>query len=233
MDLSIGSFNFYVGSLGSLCLSDPIHSGLLPGKTAHATTPENYVGSSSKANSPASIKTTEGRRNTVDELDKIMENLDLKESSDYSDIALERNYKNISNYSEEDFTARYSDVSYNTEDEWRSGLELYGDEQKIFSYGSNRGISNKYQVYAIIDNTLEEFDNNNNPIINPQNIRRGAKHMAKGETAETVMARVKIQLTAAEWETIRTSVNNGGVIATEASREVLLGYHYALHRQAQ
>jgi hypothetical protein len=57
--------------------------------------------------------------------------------------------------------------------------------------------------------------------------------MAEGETAETVMARVKIQLTAAEWETIRTSVNNGGVIATEASREVLLGYHYALHRQAQ
>jgi hypothetical protein len=77
----------------------------LPGKTAHAITPENYVGSSSEANSPASIKTTEGRRNTVDELDKIMENLDLKESSDYSDIALERNYKNISNYSEEDFTA--------------------------------------------------------------------------------------------------------------------------------
>jgi hypothetical protein len=31
---------------------------------------------------------------------------------------------------------------------------------------------------------IEEFDDNNNPIINPKNIGRGANHMAEGETAE-------------------------------------------------
>jgi hypothetical protein len=49
-----------------------------------------------------------------------------------------------------------------------------------YSSSPNRSISNKYQVYAVINEKLEEFDNSN-PIINPQNIRRGAKHMAEGE----------------------------------------------------
>jgi hypothetical protein len=31
-------------------------------------------------------------------------------------------------YSEEDFTARYGDVSYNVEDESMSGLKLHDDE---------------------------------------------------------------------------------------------------------
>jgi hypothetical protein len=30
---------------------------------------------------------------------------------------------------------------------------------------------------------LEELDGNNNPIINPENVRRGANHMAKGDIA--------------------------------------------------
>jgi hypothetical protein len=33
--------------------------------------------------------------------------------------------------------------------------------------------------------------------------------------------------------TIRASVNNGAAISIDARREVLLGYHYALHQQAQ
>jgi hypothetical protein len=57
--------------------------------------------------------------------------------------------------------------------------------------------------------------------------------MAKGETTETVAARVKVQLTTAEWETIRATVNNGAAIPTEASKEVVKEYHYALHRQEQ
>jgi hypothetical protein len=56
-------------------------------------------------------------------------------------------------------------------------------------------------VYAIIDDTSEELDDNNNPIINPENVTRGANHMAEGETAEIVAAKVKVQLTAAEWDT--------------------------------
>jgi hypothetical protein len=57
--------------------------------------------------------------------------------------------------------------------------------------------------------------------------------MAKGETAETIAARVNVQLIAAEWETIRAAVNNGAAIPTEASKEVVMGYHYALCRQGQ
>jgi hypothetical protein len=117
MDLTIGSFNFHVGSLGSLCLSDPILSCPSARKTAAAATLETFVGSSSKVNSPANIKPAEGKRNIVDELDKIMENLDLKESSGYSDMESDRNSNSISNYSEEDFTARYGNVSYSSEDE--------------------------------------------------------------------------------------------------------------------
>jgi hypothetical protein len=54
----------------------------------------------------------------------------------------------ISNYSEEDFTAFYGDVSYSSEDEWMLGLELYDDEQTILSSGANHNISNQHQVYA-------------------------------------------------------------------------------------
>jgi hypothetical protein len=81
MDLTIGSFNFRVGSLGSVRLSDPINSGPSAGKTAIATTSETSVGSSSKVNLPVSIKPTKG--SIVGELDKIMENLELDESSGY------------------------------------------------------------------------------------------------------------------------------------------------------
>jgi hypothetical protein len=65
MDLTIGSFNFCVGSLGSLHLSDPIPSGPLAGKTTVAATLETSIGSSSEVNSLASIKPMEGKRNIV------------------------------------------------------------------------------------------------------------------------------------------------------------------------
>jgi hypothetical protein len=40
MDLMIGSFNFRVGSLSSIRLSDPIKSGPLVGRIAIVVTPE-------------------------------------------------------------------------------------------------------------------------------------------------------------------------------------------------
>jgi hypothetical protein len=162
-----------------------------------------------------------------------METLDLEESSGYSDKASDKNLDNLNNYSEEDFTACYDNVSVNSEDTWKSGLDLYGDEQTIFSSGSNSDDHNQYQVYAIINETLEECDANNNPIINPENVRRGSNHMVEGNTEETIAARLKVQLTPAEWDTIKSSLNNGAAIPIDARREVLLGYHYALHRQAQ
>jgi hypothetical protein len=101
----------------------------LAGKTAAATTPETYVGLTSKVNPPANVKWAESKRNIVNELNKIMENLDLKKESD---MESEGNSYSISNYSEEDFIARYGDVSYSSEDEWMSGLEMHDDEQTIF-----------------------------------------------------------------------------------------------------
>jgi hypothetical protein len=44
---------------------------------------------------------------------------------------------------------------------------------------------------------------------------------------------VKVQLIVLEWETIRAAVNNNAAIPIDARRYVLLGYHYALHRQSQ
>jgi hypothetical protein len=89
MDLTIRSFNFCVRSLGSLRLSDLIPSSLSAGKTAVAATSKTSIGSSSEVNLPASIKPAEGKRKIIDELDKIMENLDFKKSSDYSDMRSE------------------------------------------------------------------------------------------------------------------------------------------------
>jgi hypothetical protein len=116
MDPTIRSLNFRVGSLGSLRHSDLIYSGLSASKTAAAKTLETFIVSFSKANSPVSVKPTQSKRNIVDELNKTMENLNLKESSYQSDIRLEQNSDSISNYSEEDFTARYGDASYSSED---------------------------------------------------------------------------------------------------------------------
>jgi hypothetical protein len=52
------------------------------------------VGSSSEVNSPASLKTTENIEDTVEELNKIIENLDLGKSSGHSDKGFDKNYDN-------------------------------------------------------------------------------------------------------------------------------------------
>jgi hypothetical protein len=162
-----------------------------------------------------------------------MENIDLEESLGYSNRSSDENLDMSHSYSEEDFMVCYSNISNKTEDTWKLGLELYNDKHTIFSLGSSGDIHSQYQVYVITNETSEEYDANNNPIINPVNVRRGANHMAEGDTKDTIAAKVKVQLTIAEWETIRAAVNNGAAIPIDARREVLLGYHYALHRQAQ
>jgi hypothetical protein len=106
---------------------------------------------------------------TVEELDKIMENLDLEESSSYSDMGSDGNSNQSNSYSEEDFMVRCGNVSNNFDDTWKTGLELYDDEQTMFYSGPNGDVHSKYQVYAIIGDLSEELDGNNNPIINPAN----------------------------------------------------------------
>jgi hypothetical protein len=92
MDLTIGSLNFRVRSLGSTCLSNLINLGLSAGKTASVARAESLVGSSREVNSPVCFKPTKNIEDIVEELDKIMENLELGKSSSYTDKGSNENF---------------------------------------------------------------------------------------------------------------------------------------------
>jgi hypothetical protein len=186
MDLMIGSLNFRIGSLESIRLSDPIISGPSAGKTVSAARSESSVGSSNEVNSPVSFKpTTENIKDTFEELDEIMENLDLGKSSGHSDKGFDENYNNNHQLAG-DFMICCDNTSDKSTDMWKTGLEL----QSIFSSSSSK-INHQYQVFAIIGDNSEEFDDNNNPILNPANITRGANHLAEGDTAYSLTTRAK------------------------------------------
>jgi hypothetical protein len=70
-------------------------------------------------------------------------------------MASKGNFDIISNFSEEDFIACYGNVSDSSEETWRPGLELYDNEQTIFSSISSHGASNRHQVCVIINDTSE------------------------------------------------------------------------------
>jgi hypothetical protein len=114
-----------------------------------------------------------------------------------------------------------------------SGLELHDDEPTIFLSEPNIDISNRHQVYAILEETLEELDPYGNPYVNPLNLRGGSKYAREGETKAIVVAREKVQLTAAEWVTIRAAINDTTTKPSDAPRNILMGYQYALHRQGR
>jgi hypothetical protein len=86
MDLTIGSLNFRVGSLGSIRLSDPAKSDPLASETKTIAMSESSVGSSSEANSSVSFATTEIIGEKIEELDETMENLDLGDQVEYLTI---------------------------------------------------------------------------------------------------------------------------------------------------
>jgi hypothetical protein len=154
--------------------------------------------------------TTEKIEDTIKELDETMKNFNLGEQSG-------------------DFMICCSNISDKSTDTWKTGLELHEDDQTIFSSFSNK-FDNQYQILAIIGDNSEEFDDNNNPVLNPTNVTRGANHLAEGDTAESLTTRAKIWLSADEWNTIKAAIKHGTTILVDASKEVLQGYHYALHR---
>jgi hypothetical protein len=82
-------------------------------------------------------------------------------------------------------------------------------------------------VLTIVGDNSDEFNENNNPVLNPANIDRGANHLAEGQT------RKKIQLSVDEWRVIREAVEHGTPIPSNSSKDMLLGYHYALRQQAK
>jgi hypothetical protein len=86
-------------------------------------------------------------------------------------------------------------------------------------------------MYVIINDTSEEVDNENNPVIKPHNLERGANHRAAREIESAVVDREKVYLSTKEWWMIKAAVNHGAAIPADSRREVLMGYQYALHQQ--
>jgi hypothetical protein len=81
MDLTIGSLNFRVSSLGSIRLSDPSKSDPSVGKTMTMTMSESSICSSSEVNSPVTFTMMEHMEEKIKELDETMGNLNLGEQS--------------------------------------------------------------------------------------------------------------------------------------------------------
>jgi hypothetical protein len=206
MDLTIGSLNFRVRSLGSIRLSDPTKPGLSASESKIVAMTESSEGFSSEVNSPVSF--TEAEERKIAEGDEIMENFDLE-------VQLE------------DLMICHDDTSDKSTDTWKTGLELHEDDSSIFS-SFNSKFDNQYQVLATIGDNSEEFDENNNLVLNPANVNRGANHLAEGETVDSLATREKIRLSVDEWRIIKTAVEQYTPIPTNASKNMLLGYHYAL-----
>jgi hypothetical protein len=130
---------------------------------------EYSEGSSSEVNSPVSLgEVQEGK---IAEGDETMENFDLE-------VQLE------------DLMICHDNTSDKSTDTWHTGLELSEDDDPIFSSFSIK-IGKRCQVLTITGDNSEEFDKNNNPVINPANIDRGANHLAEGQTAESLTSREK------------------------------------------
>jgi hypothetical protein len=174
---------------------------------------ESSEGSSSKVNSPVSFTEIETEERKFAEGDETMENFDLE-------VQLE------------DLMICHVDTSDKSTDTWKTGLELHEDENSIFSSFDSK-FDNRYQVLAITEDNSEELDENNNPVLNPANINRGANHLAEGETADSLANRENVRLSVDEWRTIKIAVEHCTPIPNNASKNMLLGYHYALRQQSK
>jgi hypothetical protein len=130
---------------------------------------EYSEGSSSKVNSP--VSSGEVQKGKIAEDDKAMKIFDVG-------VQLK------------DLMICLDDISDKSTDTWKTGLELSEDGDSIFS-SFNSNIGKQCQVLAIVGENSEEFNENNNPVLNPANIDRGANHLAKGQIAESLTAREK------------------------------------------
>jgi hypothetical protein len=78
MELTIGSLSFYVGPSSSTHLSEPAKSGPSASKTKTITMFGSSVGSSSEANLPVSLATTENMQKKLKEFDKTQREPDVE-----------------------------------------------------------------------------------------------------------------------------------------------------------
>jgi hypothetical protein len=163
MELTIGSLSIFIGPSGSTRLSDPAKPDPSASEPKTIVMMEYSEGSSSEVNSPVSLG--EVQKGKIAEDDETMENFDLG-------IQLK------------DLMICHDDISDKSTDTWKTGLGLSEDDDSIFSSFNNK-IGKQCQVLAIVGDNSEEFDKNNNPVLNPANIDRGANHLAEGQTAES------------------------------------------------
>jgi hypothetical protein len=170
MNLTIRSLNFRVGSLGSIRLSDLMKTGPSASEPETVAMSESSEGSSSEVNSPVSL--AEAKEGKIAGSDETMENFDLE-------VQLE------------DLTIYHDDTSDQSTDTWKIGLELSEDDNSIFS-SHNSKLDNRYQILAITGDNSEELDDNNNLVLNPANINKGANHLIERETADSLTTRVKV-----------------------------------------
>jgi hypothetical protein len=192
-------------------LSDPVKTGPSASEPETVAMSESSEGSSSEVNSPVSL--AEAKEGKIAGSDETMENFDLE-------VQLE------------DLIIYHDKNSDQSTDSWKTGLELSEDDNSIFS-SHNSKLDNRYQILNITRDNSEELEDNNNPVLNPANINRGANHLAEGETADSLATRVKIRLSEEEWRTINTAVEHGTPIPINSSQNMLLGYHYDLRQQAK
>jgi hypothetical protein len=211
MELTIGSLIIFIGPSGSTHLSNPAKPDSSASELEIVAMMEYSEGSFSEVNSPVSLGEVQERK--ITEGDETMENFDLG-------VQLK------------DLMICHDDISDKSTDMWNTGLELSKDDDSIFS-SFNKKIGKQCQVLAIVGDNSEEFDKNNNSVLNPANIDRGANHLAEGQTADSLTTREKIRLSADEWRVIRAAVEHSTPIPSNSSKDMLLGYHYALRQQAK
>jgi hypothetical protein len=172
---------------------------------------ESSEGSSSEVNLPISLAEAEERN--IAGGDETMQNLDLEAQL-------------------EDLMIYHDDTSDQSTDTWKTGLELSEDDNSIFSSYKGK-LDNRCQILAITEDNSEKLDDNNNPVLNPANINRGANHLAEGETADSLTTREKVRLSVDEWRIIKIAIEHDTPIPTNSSKNMLLGYHYTLRQQAK
>jgi hypothetical protein len=131
---------------------------------------ESSEDSSSEVNLPISLEEEEERK--IAEGDETMENFDLE-------VQLE------------DLMIYHDDISDQSTGTWKIGLGLSEDDNLIFS-SYNGKLDNRCQILAITEDNSKELNDNNNPVLNPANINRGANHLAEGETADSLATKVKV-----------------------------------------
>jgi hypothetical protein len=201
MELTIRSLSIFIGPSGSSRLSDPTKQDPSASEPETVAMMEYSEGSSSEVNSPVSLE--EVQKGKIAEDNEAMENFN-------AGVQLK------------DLMICLNDISDKSTDTWKTGLELSEDGDSIFS-SFNSNIGKQCQVLAIVGDNSEEFDENNNLVLNPANIDRGANHLAEGQTAESLTAREKNRLSVNEWRIIREAVEHGTPIPSNSSKDMLLG----------